>query len=300
MSIGPHLSHDNCQEITGKKTFGDGVVALRNDFGSRVFQIFDSVPQTSAPANLNDQNMKRPALEGSLFVVHANYLCHFTEKSIRKCEEQYTRSARNGADAVVFHLGNAHYDATLKHCSSLLRLARAMAKPPKIILELNPILRRDYLEPGVSSNFDTAAKLEHLCNDLLNQTGAPRSLFGVCIDTAHLWSYGVDIRTAHDMGRWLDGFKDPTWVSLIHLNDSASVLGGPDVHAPIGRGQMWNFGPKWDYDFFSVKSEQCGFHAILKFAKKHGIDSILERSQYHDTKAELTGLLAYMSSIPDN
>ena len=65
---------------------------------------------------------------------------------------------------------------------------------------------------------------------------------GVCLDTAHLFSSGFDIRTPEGVGRTLRAFDRIVGLRRLvafHLNDSKSALGSHlDRHENIGRGQI--------------------------------------------------------------
>ena len=65
---------------------------------------------------------------------------------------------------------------------------------------------------------------------------------GVCLDTAHAFAAGYDLRTKFAVEQTLNeferivGFK---WLRVIHLNDSKAKLGsGRDIHEHIGMGYI--------------------------------------------------------------
>ncbi len=65
---------------------------------------------------------------------------------------------------------------------------------------------------------------------------------GVCLDTAHLFATGFDIRTAEGVAATLRAFDRTVGLKHLvafHLNDSKSALGSHlDRHENIGRGQV--------------------------------------------------------------
>jgi len=67
-----------------------------------------------------------------------------------------------------------------------------------------------------------------------------RDRLGVCLDTAHIFASGYDIRTPDSYGRTIDAFDAVTGLEnlyLIHLNDSKKELGSRvDRHEHIGEG----------------------------------------------------------------
>lgn len=66
----------------------------------------------------------------------------------------------------------------------------------------------------------------------------------LCLDTAHLWSSGIDLTTADDVRKWANGLLDKKLIGLIHLNDNRNPLGGKrDIHDSLipGVGQIWKY-----------------------------------------------------------
>lgn len=87
---------------------------------------------------------------------------------------------------------------------------------------------------------------------------------GICIDTAHLWSSGVDVRSLSVIKNIFEPVMKeiPMPDLLVHLNDSETPMGsGIDRHATVGQGMIWNSG---QYD-------------SLKYIINLGINIILER-----------------------
>jgi endonuclease IV len=105
--------------------------------------------------------------------------------------------------------------------------------------------------------FETPEKITTLFNKLNNPS------FGLCIDTAHLWSLGVSMTTHDEALHWLE--KLPDVPTMIHLNDSRAVFGsGVDRHQTLTMGNIWH--------------EDCtGLMVILDWAYKAGYMIILER-----------------------
>ena len=65
---------------------------------------------------------------------------------------------------------------------------------------------------------------------------------GVCLDTAHLFAAGYDLRTRGAFDRTFDAFDDVvglTYLRGLHLNDSKRELGSRvDRHASLGEGEI--------------------------------------------------------------
>jgi deoxyribonuclease-4 len=102
---------------------------------------------------------------------------------------------------------------------------------------------------------------------------------GFTLDTAHIWSCGVDISTHALAKAYLDALPPAHY--MIHLNDNFNPLGThKDIHAPLGEGTMWKKEAAWQ-DF-------------LGFAKKTGAIVILERSTTADSPTDNVALAEYM------
>lgn len=99
-----------------------------------------------------------------------------------------------------------------------------------------------------------------------------RGEVSLCLDTAHLWSAGIDLTTAKDVKTWISKIKHPELIGLIHLNDNRNPLGGKrDIHDSLvpGVGQIWKY-------------DNSGLKEILRIFSK--IPVILERSSFEKKK----------------
>jgi deoxyribonuclease-4 len=72
--------------------------------------------------------------------------------------------------------------------------------------------------------------------------GAPVERIGFCLDTAHLWSAGYDLRDEEDLDRIVGTFDAEIGLArlrMVHLNDSKAGLGSHlDRHEHIGAGRL--------------------------------------------------------------
>jgi hypothetical protein len=134
-----------------------------------------------------------------------------------------------------------------------------------------------YLEtPAVTppkTYYETPQKLAALFREIRSAVDPELDDFGLCVDTAHLWTSGVDLRTYEAAEAWLAGLEAvanviPPDRIIFHLNDSARPLGvGPDMHAGLGLGKMWA----------GVPPESSGLAAFVDYARRHDTVVILER-----------------------
>lgn len=96
------------------------------------------------------------------------------------------------------------------------------------------------------SSFETPEKIKDLFQMIREAKVDPGLIrTGLCIDTAHIWSSGVDISSYEGAEKWLldlECYADiiPPDRIMIHLNDSLYKLGdGRDAHAPLLEGHIW-------------------------------------------------------------
>ena len=114
-------------------------------------------------------------------------------------------------------------------------------------------------------------------NELVKRLGLvlPKQHWGLCLDTAHIWSCGIDLRTYKAQEHWFSELNKDTkeMIKLIHLNGSVSktFYTNKDVHylALSEIDDLYHFTPTTDINKLGVVS-------ICKFAKSHKIPIICE------------------------
>ncbi len=76
----------------------------------------------------------------------------------------------------------------------------------------------------------------------LDAAGLPRARVAFCLDTAHLWGAGTDLREPAVVDRLVSAFADEIGLDrlpLIHLNDTKAELGSRnDRHEHLGAGRI--------------------------------------------------------------
>lgn len=135
-------------------------------------------------------------------------------------------------DHLVSHPGNYMDD----RASGVARNADAITQA----LERAPGSVRLLMETTAGSGTAIGATFEELA-ELIGRIPAPlRARVGVCVDTAHIFEAGYDLRDAYDdvWARFADtiGFDR---LGMMHLNDSKAPLGSRrDRHELIGEGAL--------------------------------------------------------------
>jgi endonuclease IV len=107
----------------------------------------------------------------------------------------------------------------------------------------------------------------------------PDDNYGVCVDTAHIWSCGINLSTRQSQEKWFDELTDKTvkMIKQFHLNGSKDKTfnSNKDEHylALSDADDLYNF----DQDVKNDKKiNDLGISALCKFAKKNNVPIICE------------------------
>jgi len=216
------------------------------DIGAEAVQFFAGSPRTWAPTLYKDKDAEkfrelRAASPVRFAVIHTIYLINlasenedFYEKSVRSLCGAVTAAEQLGADAIVTHIGShqgSGFAAGLERVQAGLRaaLAESEGSPVRLLLEntagAGGTMGVDFRELG----------------QIVDATGGDPRL-GICVDTAHIFESGVDLRTREgidDLLRDLDEGCGRERLVMFHLNDSKTALGSNrDRHENIGDGDL--------------------------------------------------------------
>jgi deoxyribonuclease IV len=173
-------------------------------------------------------------------LVHAIYLVNLASPDrelYRKSTETMRRTVETAcaidADGVVFHLGS-HLGAGL--AAGLKRAVPALRSVLELCSERTWVL----LENSAGAGGTLGRSIEELATVIDRLDRHPR--LGVCLDSAHLWVSGVDVRDRGELDRVLeelDGSIGLDRLRALHVNDAASPLGSNrDRHANVGEGEL--------------------------------------------------------------
>jgi deoxyribonuclease IV len=215
--------------------------------GCNALQIFSASPRMWAggPARVTEVDAtafraRREALRLGPLVIHANYLINLAAqqpmlrtRSIQAFHDELVRGIALGADFVVVHPG-ACGDCKPDQAA---RLAIESVKQAAKTLPPTPL--RILLENTAGMGTALGARLEELGEMLY----ALQSLqVGACLDTAHLFAAGYDIKSEAGLASTLDLIDSTIGlerVPVFHVNDSKIPLGGRvDRHEHIGKGKI--------------------------------------------------------------
>lgn len=244
-------------------TYEDALTAMTGAYGAKAFQIFLTNPRSITAVKMNHARLTEAIAQQDLHMyVHASYICRPWGKldsvaaSLKSLRDDVAQCAQMGGRGVVVHL-----PAKVSNIAdSLSRLA-----PTDNIL-LEPIATKaadNYSSPKI------LAQLPHK----------------ICVDTAHLWSMGVNMRRQKVVIDWFAEMGDR--VGLIHLNGSFVLIGsGKDKHAvPFSKDdRIWG---KTKY-----AGSSCEY--IVNYARARNIDMIIENNI--DTDAADASIAAFIAA----
>jgi deoxyribonuclease-4 len=215
--------------------------------GCNALQIFSASPRMwqGGSARIPDVDAhafraRRAELGLGPLVIHANYLINLASeqrmlqtRSIQAFHDEIVRAMALGADFLVVHPG-ARGEATPGQAISTIieSVKQASKRAPMGGLRI-------LIENTAGMGSAIGARLEEVGEILAGLRSLP---VGACLDTAHLFAAGYDIKSegglASTIGQ-IDGAIGLENVPVFHVNDSKIPLGGRvDRHEHIGKGKI--------------------------------------------------------------
>lgn len=228
---------------------GDVALSLdrARDLGANALQIFSASPRMwargigrLAAADSERFRTRRRDLQLGPLVIHGNYLINLASpnpilraRSVQAFNQEIVRAIDLGADYLVAHPGSfcdGHVEAGIAAIAQGLRQAARGLKLGDLRILLENTAGQG---SSIGSKFEELKAVLDACPDLP---------LGVCIDTAHTFAAGWDIRTADGLElalRDIERTVGLSRVAVIHVNDSKTGLGSRvDRHAHIGKGNI--------------------------------------------------------------
>lgn len=294
MSFGPHVDRIYAKNGRGgaRPSIVQQVEAVREiarecGFRMGAFQIFVAGPQntkitlTGEEAEELAAYIKETGLRGS---AHNTYVSNiwtgarvaFSRKLVN---QQMALCQAAGLEAFVLHLpinALAQDNSGGTPFATLLEGLATLEIPEGVTLYLEvPATKPE------KSHFESPEKIARALHAIRD---AGHDRVGICIDTAHLWSSGVDLSSRADAEAWLDRLNElagdltvqirpdaPNQTPfMFHLNDSKRELGqGVDSHDQYG-GNIWQAETAAGY-------AETGLGAFVDYARDNDCIVILER-----------------------
>jgi deoxyribonuclease-4 len=208
-------------------------------------QMFSRNPRGWEARPLSDEEITtfrrvRQETEITPVVIHANYLINLAAadetiraKSIASFREEVERGLALGADYLVVHPGSAKGACEadgIRTCAASLQAATAD-------LDLTQV--RILLENTAGQGACIGHRFEHL-RDII--AACPALNLGVCLDTAHAFTAGYDIREEDGLDATIEALArnvGTAHVRAVHFNDSKAPYNSRvDRHWHIGLGHI--------------------------------------------------------------
>src|SRR5579864_2521306 len=215
--------------------------------GANSLQIFSASPRMwprggsrIADADAARFRARRAELGLGPLVIHDNYLINLAcpdrvmrARSIQAFHDELVRALALGADFLVAHpgscLGGEKSQAIAEIADGLRRAARGVKLGGLRIL----IETTSGMGSAVGARFEELRAILDLTGDLPT---------GICLDTAHTFEAGYDIRTESGLETTIAGADRVLGldrIHVLHVNDSKTPLGSRvDRHEHIGRGKI--------------------------------------------------------------
>lgn len=262
-------------------------------------QIFISSPQQfqgkDISKRLTEAQLKkiREIIKKNKFklFIHGNYLVNLARppaentQELKVLTEELGSGEKLGAKGVVIHVGKTKHQMSteqgiknmIENIVSVLKKIEKMRV--RLLLESSAGVGSE-----IGSNIREFAKVVNGVIKRIKGTPSENN-FGVCLDTAHLHSSGIDLRSKKTAMQFVKDFNQQIgfqYVKLIHFNDSEKEIGSRvDRHGTIGMGYI-------------TLTSNDGMKLIARVAQKLKIPLILERSdKFH---SELAGELELVKS----
>jgi deoxyribonuclease-4 len=260
---------------------------IARDTGCDAVQIFSRNPRGWLAKPLTKEvvdlfRLTRRQTKLSTVLIHTNYLINLAAadeaillKSIASFREEVERAILLGVDYLVLHPGSARGSCeadAIEICALSLQLACQHLQFGRL---------RILLENTAGQGECIGHRFEHLGAII---KACPKLPMGVCIDTAHSFTAGYDIREADGLEATLGivrrtvGLRN---VHAVHFNDSRAPYNSRvDRHWHIGEGHI-------------------GTEALRRFAQhpKLAHAAFILETPYDDPRADLKNLEALRSFV---
>lgn len=194
------------------------------------------VPEADAAAF----RARRSELGLGPLVIHANYLINLAAvqpmlqtRSIQAFQDELVRAVALGADFLVVHPGSRGDASPAQAIRTVIESVKQSSK--RVPLGNLRIL----IENTAGMGSAVASRLEELAEIL---AGLGDRAIAACLDTAHLFAAGYDIKSETGLTSTIDLIDSTIGldrVPIFHANDSKIPLGGRvDRHENIGHGKI--------------------------------------------------------------
>jgi endonuclease IV len=276
--FGPHVSRYHAGKGRRRANIAEHIDAARTEaedeggFRMRAAAIFVSethrrriIVDDAEAAELKEYIAKRKVT----VIAHSSYVAvpwRGDPDAARHIRAEAAVCQAAGIAGLVVHLPKLPLEATMRY---IARLYNPKAPDVRIYLETPAVSPKE-------TYYETPAKLAKLFAAIRAKLDPDLLVFGLCIDTAHIWTCGVDIASRAAAATWIAALEAaaaviPPAAIMFHLNDSARARGvGPDSHAALLKGRIW--------EKYADRPDESGLAAFVEYITAHDCAAILERA----------------------
>ena len=238
---------------------GNGMVRAverASTIGAMALQVFADNPtawrrRSDPPAELEAFRACLASLDVAPVAIHASYLINlggpdpeFRDRSVGLLENELRVAPGFGARFVNVHVGShklTGLEAGIERVGEgVARALGAVDRAPD-----GAIIVLENSAGGGGGIGVTVAELAAVL-EASSRHGSDPGRIGFCLDTAHLWGAGHDLRRPDGIDALLDEFDAQIGLerlALVHLNDSKAALGSRlDRHQHLGAGSIGELG----------------------------------------------------------
>jgi apurinic endonuclease APN1 len=254
-------------------------------------QIFLKSPMRVGKSKFSEKDceiVKQYVTENDTYlVVHGQYIINFIKTDNDwalnsviddiKTLNKMVPDNRKDKTGVIIHMGKNMNKESIEKCieNFYKNVKEVITKTEecqvKLILETSTKTKNGN---DIFHNIETFGKLKSYLHS--NLTESEYSRIGYCIDTAHIFASGYNIKTKESFEEFISLWdKHINEITLFHLNDSKVGLGCcRDLHEEIGSGLIFT-------------EDKSGLKSLLEFAKNKNIPVIIESGGNQDTEIQL-------------
>lgn len=267
MILGIHSNKKTSIEgDTDAKTTEHAIARDIKKYGINAIQIFTHNPRTGVKIAMDYSDVAKITSDIKL-LVHGPYnllrVFMIPEEELKEqlkiLEIQFKAAAAIGASGIVFHISKSTAVNTAMAIKMILPLAEQYG--------IQMIIESVACNTAANKTYEST-KLINEVNKILKSHPLDR-FWSWCIDTAHMWSMGVEVANKHSFAQWLASIERPEKVSTFHLNGSSTGFkSGKDKHEiPF---------TSVDNIWYNINPTESGVAALVEFATKYNCVTILE------------------------
>lgn len=215
------------------------------------FQFFSRSPRGGAATEITKETeslFKEKSHEyGMESYIHTPYYINFaapnksiSANTVRIIREELGRASILGVKYVMTHLGSAHDWPDARGKKTPNGALKQTIEGLRNVFKGNPKFSAQLLlEISAGAGAIIGDSFEELAYII---KGLKKGQTYVCLDTAHMFASGYDIRTSYAVDKTMGEFRRYLGISslkLVHVNDSKAGLGErKDQHEHIGKGKI--------------------------------------------------------------